>query len=115
MPESYEYATNGRQNYLFLNQGDGTFKERSEEMGLTDTRWTLAAVASDFSRDGYPDLFVANDFGADQFFVNDNGKRFRNASDASNVGQVPKSGMNASMGDVMNTGRQAVYVSNLTE
>ncbi|MFB6098520.1 MAG: CRTAC1 family protein, partial [Salinibacter sp.] len=115
MPESYEYATNGGQNYLFLNQGDGTFREVSDEMGLTGTRWTLAAVASDFNHSGYPDLFVANDFGADQFFVNVNGKRFRNASKASNVGRVPKSGMNASLGDVMNSGRQAIYVSNLTE
>lgn len=115
MPESYEYANNGGRNYLFLNQGDGTFREVSGEMGLTGTRWTLAAAASDLNGSGYPDLFVANDFGADQFFINENGKRFRNASTASNVGQVPKSGMNASMGDVMNTGRQAVYVSNLTE
>ena len=115
MPESYEYATNGGQNYLFLNQGDGTFREVSEEMGLPGTRWTLAAAASDLNGSGYPDLFVANDFGADQFFINENGNGFRNASTASNVGQVPKSGMNASMGDVMNTGRQAVYVSNLTE
>jgi len=115
MPESYEYATNGGHNYLFLNQGDGTFREVSEEWGLTGTRWTLAAVASDFNGSGYPDLFVANDFGADQFFVNEDGERFRNASKASNVGRVPKSGMNASLGDVMNRGNLALYVSNLTE
>ncbi|MFB6230688.1 MAG: CRTAC1 family protein [Salinibacter sp.] len=115
MPESYEYARNGGQNYLFLNQGDGTFTEVSEEWGLTGTRWTLAAVASDFNRSGYPDLFIANDFGADQFFVNVKGQRFRAASRASNVGRIPKSGMNASTGDVMNRGTQALYVSNLTE
>jgi hypothetical protein len=115
MPESYEYATNGGRNYLFLNQGDGTFREVSEEMGLTSTRWTLAAVATDFNDSGYPDLFVANDFGADQFFVNENGEKFREESRASNVGRVPKSGMNASTGDVMNQGTQALYVSNLTE
>jgi hypothetical protein len=115
MPESYEYATNGGQNYLFLQQSDGTFEEVSEEWGLTGTRWTLAAVASDLNGSGYPDLFIANDFGADQLFLNEQGKRFRNASRASNVGEVPKSGMNASMGDVMNQGTQALYVSNLTE
>lgn len=115
MPESYEYATNGGRNYLFLNQGDGTFTEVAEEWGLTDTRWTLAAVAADLNGSGYPDLFVANDFGADQLFLNEGGKRFRNASRASNVGRMPKSGMNASMGDVLNQGRRALYVSNLTE
>jgi hypothetical protein len=115
MPESYEYANNGGRNYLFLNEGDGTFTEVSEEWGLTSTRWTLAAVASDLNGSGYPDLFVANDFGADQLYINENGERFRNASKASGIGQVPKSGMNASMGDVMNQGTPALYVSNLTE
>jgi hypothetical protein len=115
MPESYEYATNGGRNYLFLNQGDGTFTEVAEEWGLTGTRWTLAAVAADLNDSGYPDLFVANDFGADQLFVNEDGEGFREASRASNVGRVPKSGMNASMGDVLNQGRRALYVSNLTE
>ncbi len=115
MPESYEYANNGGRNYLFLNQGDGTFREMAAEWGLTGTRWTLAAVASDLNGSGYPDLFLANDFGADQLFINEGGTRFREASRASNVGRVPKSGMNASMGDVMNQGTQALYVSNLTE
>jgi len=115
MPESYEYATNGGRNYLFLNQGDGTFEEVGEEWGFTGTRWTLAAVAADLNDSGYPDLFVANDFGADQLFVNEKGTGFREVSRASNVGRVPKSGMNASMGDVLNRGRRAVYVSNLTE
>jgi len=115
MPESYEYANNGGRNYLFLNQGDGTFEEVSEEWGLTGTRWTLAALATDFTGSGYPDLFIANDFGADQLFVNENGTGFRNASRKSNVGRVPKSGMNASTGDVLNQGKQALYVSNLTE
>ena len=115
MPESYEYANNGGRNYLFLNQGNGTFEEVSEEWGLTGTRWTLAALATDFTGSGYPDLFIANDFGADQFFVNENGTGFRNASRESNVGRVPKSGMNASTGDVLNQGKQALYVSNLTE
>ena len=115
MPESYEYANNGGQNYLFLNQGDGTFRNVADEMGLTSTRWTLAAVASDLNGSGYPDLFVANDFGADQLFINEKGERFRNASRASNVGRIPKSGMNASVGDVMNRGTRALYVSNLSE
>ncbi len=115
MPESYEYANNGGRNYLFLNQGDGTFEEVSEEWGLTGTRWTLAAVASDLNGSGYPDLFLANDFGADQLFINEGGTQFRNASRASNVGRIPKSGMNASLGDVLNQGQQALYVSNLTE
>src|SRR5699024_6210877 len=39
MPESFEYAYNGGQNYLFHNNGDGTFTEVAEEMGLTSHQW----------------------------------------------------------------------------
>lgn len=115
MPESYEYATNGGRNYLFRNLGDGRFKDVSEEMGLTSTRWTLAADVFDLNGDGYEDLFLANDFGIDEFYVNERGQRFRNVGRPSNVSRVPKSGMNATFGDVLNRGRPALYVSNLTE
>ena len=42
----------------------------SEEVGLTSTRWTLAAGAADVDLDGYPELIVANDYGVDEFYLN---------------------------------------------
>lgn len=115
MPESYEYATNGGQNYLFINQGDGTFVERGESWGITSRRWAHASAATDITGSGYPDLFVANDFGVDELYVNENGERFRLVGDGSKVGARPKSGMNATFGDVMNQGRWSLYVSNISE
>jgi hypothetical protein len=115
MPESFEYANNGGRNYLFRNDGNGQFTEVAEEMGLTSTRWTLAAVASDLNGTGYPDLFVANDYGVDELYLNEQGTSFTAAGEASNVGFTPKSGMNASLGDVLNRGQQAIYVSNISE
>jgi hypothetical protein len=115
MPESFEYATNGGRNYLFHNLGNGRFEEVSEEMGLTSTRWTLAAVASDLRGTGYPDLYVANDYGVDEIYLNQEGKGFEEAGKATRIGFTPKSGMNASLGDVLNRGEQAIYVSNITE
>lgn len=115
MPESYEYATNGGKNYLFINQGDGSFVERGEEWGLTSRRWAHASAATDITGSGYPDLFVANDFGVDELYINENGERFRLAGDGSKVGERPKSGMNATFGDVMNQGRWSLYVSNISE
>jgi hypothetical protein len=114
MPESFEYANNGGRKYLFRNLGGGRFEEVSAQVGLASTRWTLAAVAADLRGTGYPDLYVTNDYGVSELFVNDGG-RFREVGREVGVGFAPKSGMNASVGDVFNQGRFAIYVSNISE
>jgi enediyne biosynthesis protein E4 len=114
MPESFEYARNGGRKYLYRNLGDGRFEEVSEQVGLVSTRWSLAAVAADLRGTGYPDLFIANDYGVSELFLNEGG-RFREAGRETGVGFAPKSGMNASVGDVLNQGRFAIYVSNISE
>ena len=114
MPESFEYANNGGRKYLFHNQGNGRFEEVSEKAGIQSRRWALAAVAADLRGTGYPDLFIANDYGVSELFINDGG-RFREVGRDAGVGYAPKSGMNASVGDVLNQGRFAIYVSNISE
>ena len=114
MPESFEYARNGGRKYLYRNLGNGRFEEVSEEAGLVSTRWALAAVAADLRGTGYPDLFIANDYGVSELFLNEGG-RFREAGRETGVGYAPKSGMNASVGDVLNRGRFGIYVSNISE
>jgi hypothetical protein len=114
MPESFEYANNGGRKYLYRNLGDGRFEEVSAKVGLSSTRWALAAVAADLRGTGYPDIFIANDYGVSELFLNEGG-RYREAGRPSGVGYAPKSGMNASVGDVLNQGRFAIYVSNISE
>jgi enediyne biosynthesis protein E4 len=114
MPESFEYANNGGRKFLFHNLGGGRFEEVSAKVGLTSNRWALAAVAADLRGTGYPDLFIANDYGVSELFINENG-RFREIGKESGVGYAPKSGMNASVGDVLNQGTFAIYVSNISE
>ena len=114
MPESFEYANNGGRKYLYRNLGGGRFEEVSERVGLVSRRWALAAVAADLRGTGYPDLFIANDYGVSELFLNDGG-RFREVGRESGVGYAPKSGMNASVGDVLNQDRFAIYVSNISE
>ena len=114
MPESFEYANNGGRKYLFRNLGGGRFEEVSAKVGIQSRRWALAAVAADLRGTGYPDLFIANDYGVSELFMNDGG-RFREVGRDAGVGYAPKSGMNASVGDVLNQGRFAIYVSNISE
>jgi enediyne biosynthesis protein E4 len=115
MPESFEYANNGGRKYLYRNLGDGKFEEVGDKLGVKSNRWAFAAVAADLRGTGYPDLFVANDYGVSELFFNDGGKRFREAGGETGVGYSPKSGMNASVGDVLNRGHFAIYVSNISE
>lgn len=115
MPNSFEYADNGGRKYLFHNLGNGRFEEVSAKLGINSRRWSLAAVAADLRGTGYPDLFIANDYGVSELYLNEGGKRFREAGKEAGVGFSPKSGMTASVGDVLNRGQFDVYVSNISE
>ena|SRR5215813_5568021 len=114
MPESFEYAQNGGRKYLFHNLGNGTFEEVSQKLGIDTRRWALAALAVDLRGSGHQDLFIANDYGISELFFND-GKKFHEVGKQAGVGFSPKSGMNAAAGDVLNQGRYAIYVSNISE
>lgn len=114
MPESFEYAKNGGRKYLFHNLGGGKFEEISAKLGIESRRWSLAAAAADLRGTGHQDLFIANDYGVSELYFND-GKEFREVGEQTGVGFAPKSGMTAAFGDVLNDGKYAVYVSNISE
>ena len=96
MPESFEYATNGGRKYLLRNLGNGKFEDVTAKVGLTSTRWTLAACAIDLHGTGYPDLVLANDYGITEVYANQGGKKFVEIGKECGIGAQPKSGMNAS-------------------
>jgi len=125
MPESFEYAENGGRKFLFHNLG-GTadrgagapgaiFEEVSEKLGIKSRRWTLAAAAADLTGSGFPDLFLANDYGIPQLFINKAGQQFVERGKEAGVARTPKSGMNASFGDIFNDGRLSIYKTNISE
>src|ERR1043166_6112379 len=115
MPESFEYAQNGGRKYLLKGRGDGTFEDVTAAVGIDTRRWALASAAADLRGTGYPDLFIANDYGVSELFFNEGGKRFRDAGEQTGVGFAPKSGMNAAFGDIFNQGKFSIYVSNISE
>jgi enediyne biosynthesis protein E4 len=115
MPESFEYARNGGRKYLLKGRGDGTFEDVTAAVGIDTRRWALASAAADLRGTGYPDLFIANDYGVSELFFNEGGKRFRDAGEQTGVGFAPKSGMNAAFGDIFNQGKLSIYVSNISE
>lgn len=54
------YITALGSNGLFHNQGDGTFVELTQELGVDDSRWSTSCAFADVNLDGCLDLFVVN-------------------------------------------------------
>ncbi len=115
MPESFRYANNGGRKYLFKNLGNGKFRDVTAEYGLTSTKWVLAAGAADLNGDGYPELYVADDYNVDELYFNQKGQRFVERGKQAGIGNVPKSGMSVSFGDINNNGALGIYTTNITE
>ncbi len=47
---------------IFRNDGNGHFTNVSKEAGISNRAWGLSVTVSDFNADGYPDIFVGNDY-----------------------------------------------------
>lgn len=111
-PDSWFRAKNGTPNLLFINQGDGTFKEEARKWGVEDSRWSYAAAFADTDEDGRLDLYVANDFGEKALYIN-KGDRF--VDEASKRGVLdPGNGMGVSFGDYNNDGLLDLHASNMS-
>ncbi len=111
-PDSWFRATNGTPNLLFVNQGDGTFKEQAKQWGVDDHRWSYAAAFADVNGDGKQDLFVANDFGEKALYINA-GDHF--VDEAKNRGVLdPGNGMGVAFGDYNNDGKLDLHSTNMS-
>ena len=67
------------QNYLYRNNGDGTFTDVSRESGVAGFRgsYGLTAVSFDADEDGWPDIFVACDSTPSLLLMNNHDGTFR--------------------------------------
>jgi hypothetical protein len=113
MHNSFEFASNGGKNLLFRNLGGGRFEDVTDRAGVGSTRWTLAAASADFNGDGWPDIYLANDYGPEELYLNDRGRRFLLTT--AGLESESKSGMSATVGDAFNRGRLDVFVTNISE
>ena len=111
-------ARDGGENQLFSGDGDWSFTEVTGQTGLNqdNNRHSLAAAWHDFDLDGDPDLYVANDYGANQLYRNDlgqNGKRVFSEIAAMAGAEDKGAGMSASWGDFNRDGLPDLYVGNM--
>ncbi len=108
------------QSRLYRNQGDGTFADVSEAMGIAAYAGkAFGAVATDVNHDGWMDLFLASDMAPNALFVNRGGLRFEDigldAGVAYSEAGEPRSGMGVDAVDYDGDGWQDLFVANIDQ
>ena len=116
-PVPYHDANNGAPNFLFRNDGNWQFTDITQPSGLdvNNLRFSLASVWEDYDNDGDLDLYVANDFGRNNLYRNDQGESgitFTDVAAEAGVEDIGP-GMSAAWGDANNDGLMDLYVSNM--
>jgi len=114
----YPRIFNPMPSWLFHNNGDGTFTDVSQKMGIADNPGkSWGAVATDINNDGFLDLFVANDTTANFLFANRKGKKFEEIGFTAGVAYGPggkaRSGMGVDSADFKQDGWMDLFVTNL--
>ncbi|MEO7597998.1 MAG: FG-GAP-like repeat-containing protein [Opitutus sp.] len=108
-----EKRPNGQRDRLFRNQGDGTFLEVTEKAGIRGECQGHSATWWDYNEDGWPDLYVANDFkDPDVLYRNNRDGTFTNVL-SNVVPHTPHSSMGADLADVNNDGHIDLLVADM--
>jgi hypothetical protein len=89
---------------LFRNNGDGTFSNVSRQAGILIEGWGHAVGISDFNMDGWPDIYVSNDFiSNDVLYINNRNGTFTNQL-AAYMKHTAWNAMGADVVDINNDG-----------
>ncbi|WP_243456790.1 FG-GAP-like repeat-containing protein [Polaribacter batillariae] len=100
-------------NSFYRNNGDGTFKEISKELGVqSKEKFTYMSMPIDVNNDGWLDLYLANDFGENDLYINKNGLSFENQTNEYQLNNN-LNGMGLTVGDYNNDGYFDLYLTNI--
>ncbi len=95
---------------LYRNEGNGKFTDVSKLAGIVEDGYSLGATVSDFNLDGFPDIYVSNDFlSSDIFYVNQGDGTFKNQL-AESFKHTSFASMGNDAADVNNDGLPDIFV-----
>ncbi len=115
MPQTYQPL----QDRLYINRGGGIFVDASVRSGITrEYGPALGVSTADFNRDGWMDIYVANDGKENQLWLNKQDGTFENTALLSGVA-LPVTGkaeasMGVDAGDFDDDGDEDLFVTELT-
>ena len=113
-PVPYYAAANGPPNFLLRNNRDGTFRDVTAQTGLNrnNTRYSFCCGWNDYNRDGWPDLYVVNDFGRKNLYRNNGDGTFTDVAAEAGVEDVG-AGMSVGWFDYDNDGLDDLYSADM--
>ncbi len=112
-------AYRARPSHLFRNNRDGTFSDITAAAGMaTEFGPALGVSTADFNRDGWIDIYVANDGAPNQLWINQHNGTFKNTALLAGAAVSAEGRLKASMGvdaaDFDEDGDDDVFVGELT-
>ena len=106
------FPERSEQSLLYLNLGNGKFKDVSQEMHLQHRGWSGDASFCDVNQDGFPDLYVLNMQGDDKYYENQAGKSFVEKT-ATYFPKTPWGAMGIKFFDFNNDGLIDLFVTDM--
>ena len=115
------FGLRGGRDRFYRNNGDGTFRDATDEAGMTDLAesYGLGVLASDLDNDGDVDVYVANDSNPNYLYRNEGGGRFKEIGSWSGAGLsgegIAQAGMGVDAADFDGDGLQEIFVTNFAK
>lgn len=97
---------------LFENR-NGKFTDVTKKAGLINHAFGLSASIADINADGWPDIYVANDFNKPDFLYINNGNGTFTDKLTSYIGHVSFSSMGSDIIDINNDGLEDIFVADM--
>ncbi len=95
---------------FYWNNGSGKFEDVTLEAGLLNLAYGLSASVGDFNEDGWPDIYVANDFDRpDHLYINQGDGTFQNTANQA-VKHMSNFSMGSDVADYNNDGLLDIMV-----
>ncbi|HWG19322.1 MAG TPA: CRTAC1 family protein [Terracidiphilus sp.] len=111
----------GESDFLFRNKGHGKFEDVSKKAGVGDEQhlFGMQSIWADFDHDGWPDLYVANDRGANYLYHNNHDGTFEETGVLSGTAFSSDAREQGSMGlaaaDFLHDGNLSIFVTNFMQ
>ena len=109
------YVTNyWNENHYYHNNGDLTFTEQNEQLGLKGNLYSMSGLFWDYDRDGDIDVYLVHDFLSPNVLYQNNEGIFEEV--AAQVGvQIAAHGMGVDAADINHDGWLDLYITDLDE